>query len=138
MKKLHLFNLRKENWELRDYPLPNTHSSKHSDSAEAPLDDDEHMTQASDEWGGPMARREIQAIYLISFFCLLRSDEVLKIRREHLILSKDGKTVMVTLPFRKTHKNGGEYLNCATSSYSQISNQCPQESSLLYCICCLR
>ena len=107
MKKLHLFNLRKENWELRDYPLPNTHSSKHSDSAEAPLDDDEHMTQASDEWGGPMARREIQAIYLIAFFCLLRSDEVLKIRREHLILSKDGQTVTVMLPFRKMHKNGG-------------------------------
>ncbi len=31
-----------------------------------------------------------------------------KIRREHLILSKDEKTVTVTLPFRKTHKNGGE------------------------------
>ena len=73
-----------------------------------PLDDTENQPLASDEWGGPMARREIQAIYLIAFFCLLRSDEVLKIRREHLILSKDGQTVTVTLPFRKTHKNGGE------------------------------
>ena len=81
------------------------------------MDNAEHMLPVSDEWGGPMARREVQAIYLIAFFCLLRSDEVLKIRREHLVLSKDERTVTVTLPFRKTHKNGGELSNCSTSQY---------------------
>lgn len=64
-----------------------------------------------DKWGGPVARRELQAIYTIAFLCLLRSDEVLKIRREHLVLSDpvDGEipTVTLTLPFRKTHQDGG-------------------------------
>ncbi|KAH9482203.1 hypothetical protein JR316_0004298 [Psilocybe cubensis] len=37
--------------------------------------------QDSNHWGGGLARRALEAIYTIAFLCLLRSDEVLKIRR---------------------------------------------------------
>lgn len=57
-----------------------------------------------------MARREIQAIYTIAFLCLLRSDEVLKIRREHIVYDMVNDTITLTLPFRKTHQDGGKLL----------------------------
>ena len=55
-----------------------------------------------------MTRRAIQAIYTIAFLCLLRSDEVLQIKREHVKL--EGDKIILTLPFRKTHRDGGELL----------------------------
>ena len=59
-------------------------------------------------WGGPVQRTMMQAIYTISFLCLLRFDEVLKIQHHHIevIDSKEGH-IKLTLPFRKTHQNGG-------------------------------
>lgn len=60
-----------------------------------------------DDWGGGMTRRALQAIYTIAFLCLLRSDEVLKIRREHVVLEEDD-SITLTLPFRKTHQDGGK------------------------------
>lgn len=60
-------------------------------------------------WGGPLARRAALAIYTVMFVCLLRVDEVLKIKMEHIVL-EDGK-VILTLPFRKTHQFGGKFLS---------------------------
>jgi hypothetical protein len=34
-------------------------------------------------WGGPLQRLMMQAIYTISFLCLLRFDEVLKVQHHH-------------------------------------------------------
>ncbi|KAN0081028.1 hypothetical protein V8E54_004232 [Elaphomyces granulatus] len=50
-------------------------------------------------WGGPLQRLMMQAIYTISFLCLLRFDEVLK------IIDMDQYHIRLTLPFRKTHQN---------------------------------
>ena len=53
----------------------------------------------------------LELIYSLSFLCLLRSDEVLKIKYEDLKLTQDldtGKfTLTLTLPFRKTSQYGG-------------------------------
>jgi hypothetical protein len=57
---------------------------------------------------GARARRALQAIYTIAFICLLRSDEVLKINRNHITYLDDGTDgIVLTLPFRKTHQSGG-------------------------------
>jgi hypothetical protein len=64
------------------------------------------------DWGGPTTRLALHAIYTLAFICLLRSDEVLKIRRQDLQLMKevDGSVyIIVTLPFRKTHQDGREF-----------------------------
>jgi len=66
-------------------------------------------TKSIHDWGGPTTRRALHAIYTLAFICLLRSDEVLKIRRQDLeLVEEDDKTVymIVTLPFRKTHQDG--------------------------------
>jgi len=55
-----------------------------------------------------MTRRALQAIYALSFICLLRIDEALKIRMEHLEIFPN--KIILTLPFRKTHQFGGEFL----------------------------
>jgi len=54
-------------------------------------------------------RHALQAIYTLAFICLLRSDEVLKIHRDHIefVTDDDNSEYMVlTLPFRKTHQDG--------------------------------
>ncbi|KAF8177437.1 hypothetical protein BJ912DRAFT_839497, partial [Pholiota molesta] len=62
------------------------------------------------KWGGPMARRELGAIYTVAFLCLLRSDEVLKLERKHIDYVKEGPKgkpiVILSLPYRKTHQFG--------------------------------
>jgi integrase len=88
MEKLYNFNHQAELWEVRNC-VP---SSRNAGS-----------------WGGPLHHRLIQAIYTISYLCLLRINEVLKIRREHIKFEDNGK-VTLTLPFRKTHQFGGRYL----------------------------
>ena len=70
-------------------------------------------TKSIHEWGGPTTRRALHAIYTLAFICLLRSDEVLKIRRQDLELVKedDGTMYMIVhLPFRKTHQDGRAFL----------------------------
>ncbi|KAN0070351.1 hypothetical protein V8E54_011220 [Elaphomyces granulatus] len=58
-------------------------------------------------WGGPLQRLTIQAIYIISFIYLLRFDEMLKIQHHHIqIIDIDQYHVRLTLPFRKTHQYG--------------------------------
>ena len=54
-------------------------------------------------------RHALQAIYTIAFICLLRSDEVLKIHRDHIEFVKDddnSEYMILNLPFRKTHQDG--------------------------------
>ena len=57
-------------------------------------------------WGGPVQRLMMQAIYTISFLCLLRFDEVLKIQHHYIeVIDKDEGHIQLILPFRKTHQN---------------------------------
>ena len=71
-----------------------------------------------------MTRRALQAIYAIAFLCLLRSDEVLRIEREHVKV--EGNKIILTLPFRKTHRDGGELLPLvdvnSLLTFSEVSN----------------
>ena len=87
MEKLYDFNHLLENWEICE-DQPNTVKSN------------------IHKWGGPLARRAAQAIYTVMFLCLLRVDEVLKIKMEHIAF--EDRKVTLTLPFRKTHQFGGK------------------------------
>ena len=50
----------------------------------------------------------LNALYGIAFLCLIYFDEALKIQAHHLEVIDEGKgEIKLTLPFRKTHKNGG-------------------------------
>ena len=62
----------------------------------------------SDQWGGGMSRRVLGTIYAVAFLCLLRADEVLKIQRHHVEWVIDPPRMVLTLPFRKTHQDGGK------------------------------
>jgi len=57
-----------------------------------------------------MARRALQAIYTIAFLCLLHADEVLNIQAEHIEVLENPPRMVLTLPYRKTHQDGGKYL----------------------------
>ncbi|KAF8814125.1 hypothetical protein BYT27DRAFT_7250346 [Phlegmacium glaucopus] len=70
------------------------------------------------QWGGPMHRRAVQAIYTIAFLCMLHIDEVLKIQMYHIEF-KPGEKIILSLPFRKTHQFGGE-LPVSPSSFSYL------------------
>ncbi|KAF9472357.1 hypothetical protein BDN70DRAFT_938255 [Pholiota conissans] len=87
LQMLYDYNHQPENWDPKVY-------------------DPSHLSSLN-QWGGPLARRELEAIYTIAFLCLLRSDEVLKIQLKHVSFSKDPPTMTLTLPFRKTHQDGG-------------------------------
>jgi hypothetical protein len=57
-------------------------------------------------WEGRHARRLLQAIYTLAFWCLLHFDEVLKIQFQDLeVISST--CIKLTLPFRKTDQFGG-------------------------------
>ncbi|EEB89550.1 hypothetical protein MPER_12335, partial [Moniliophthora perniciosa FA553] len=60
------------------------------------------------DWGGHRLFRQVHFIYVISFICLLRIDEALKIRANDIDISYDkhGILMTLTLPFRKTHQFG--------------------------------
>jgi len=59
-------------------------------------------------WGGGRLRLMLQCIYTVAFLCLLRFDEVLKIQAHHLeVVDEASGEIMLSLPFRKTHKYGG-------------------------------
>jgi len=72
---------------------------------EAPAD----LIASDHGWAGEKQRRMLQCIYTIAFLCLLRFDEVLKIQAHQLEVIDEVKgEIKLTLPFRKTHKFGGE------------------------------
>ena len=62
-------------------------------------------------WAGAKERLGLQVIYTLAFLLLLRSDEVLKLRFEHITLGvEEGLAyIKVVLPFRKTEKYGGVF-----------------------------
>lgn len=96
MEQLYDYNHLPENYTIQEFQA-GTRSTAHDPN----------------QWGGPVLRRAAQAIYTIAFLCLLRIDEVLKIQIEHIeFIDKDTKDyrMVLTLPFRKTHQFGGEYL----------------------------
>ncbi len=52
--------------------------------------------------GGPLMQCALQAIYTLALICLLHSDEVLKVHRDHVefVIEDDGTEYMIlTLPF---------------------------------------
>lgn len=60
-------------------------------------------------WAGGNTRRLLFAAFTIAYLCLLRVDEVLKIKFSHLKWdTHDENLIVLTLPFRKTSQNGGE------------------------------
>jgi len=69
-----------------------------------PFDNDE-LTN----WAGYRMRVMLYAIYTISFLCMLRFGEVLKIQVHHIeVLDKDQESgeIRLTLPFRKIYQGG--------------------------------
>ena len=99
LRKLYHYNHRNENWDL------NTRSKPASDSIA--------QSKSLHNWGGPLIRHALQAIYTLAFICLLRSDEVLKIQRDHIEFVKDdndSEYMILTLPFRKTHQDGRTFI----------------------------
>lgn len=59
------------------------------------------------DWGGGgRARRFLGLAYALSFLCLLRFDEVLKIQMHDIEWISD-TCIKLTLPFRKTNQFGG-------------------------------
>ena len=89
---LYIFNHQPENWVVKKYS-PGT------------------KDKSGDQWGGARARRLLELAYTLSFLCLLRVDEVLKIQSQDLILLPSTEDtpprLQLTLPFRKTDQHGG-------------------------------
>jgi hypothetical protein len=90
LKALWDFNHKPEHWTIKPY-------------APQPRSGTRHDLQ---NWGGGRARRLLQAIYALSFWCLLRFDEVLKVQFHDLeVISST--CIKLSLPFRKTDQFGG-------------------------------
>jgi hypothetical protein len=112
LRKLYHYNHRVEYWDLNSRPKPiQTGSTALSGLNNDPgaSDSTQSRSESIHNWGGPLTRRALQAIYTIAFICLLRSDEVLKIRRDHVEFVKEddnSEYMVLTLPFRKTHQDG--------------------------------
>ncbi|KLO05934.1 hypothetical protein SCHPADRAFT_838709 [Schizopora paradoxa] len=70
-------------------------------------------SEGKSTWAGCNVRMMLWFFYTISFLCLLRCDEALRIRWEDISVEEwldDGEKsirLKVTLPFRKTHQTGG-------------------------------
>ncbi|KAJ7799310.1 DNA breaking-rejoining enzyme [Mycena olivaceomarginata] len=86
--KLYHFNHRPEVSEIKEYAAGSRKTSK------LPTD-----------WGGGRARRLLILAYVLSFLCLLRFDEVLKIQMHDIEWISD-TCIKLTLPFRKTNQFG--------------------------------
>jgi hypothetical protein len=88
LKKIYDFNHQPEHWDLKPVLFYRKRKRKNVNT-----------------WGGGRARRLLHAAYVLSFLCLLRVDEVLKIGMHHIEIISDTK-IKLTLPFRKTHQFG--------------------------------
>ncbi|KAG1781376.1 hypothetical protein EV702DRAFT_962702 [Suillus placidus] len=100
--KLYHHNRLPENWTVQPYQPGERKSIGGSGTA-----------QSLDHWGGGRVRRLLHAAYTVAFLCMLRFDEVLKIQVHDLCVVDN--QVVLYLPFRKTHQNGGLfnlYSNC--------------------------
>jgi hypothetical protein len=113
LRKLYHYNHHAENWDLNTRPKPvqsgSTASSRLNNDPASGASDGGAQSKSMHNWGGPLVRHALQAIYTLAFICLLRSDEVLKIHRDHVEFVKDddiSEYMVLTLPFRKTHQDG--------------------------------
>jgi hypothetical protein len=117
LMKLYHHNHLPDNWTVRAYQpgsrkLTAGHAAKGLSST---------MTGENlDQWGGGRARRLLQAAYTVAFLCMLRFDEVLKIQAHDLCVHENG--VILRLPFRKTHQNGGQCPNPGVARLSHTSH----------------
>ncbi|PBK80428.1 hypothetical protein ARMGADRAFT_949670, partial [Armillaria gallica] len=73
-------------------------------------------------WCGGNICRLLQAVYLLSFICLLRVDEVLKIQVHDIKFDAEDdiektERVSITLPFRKTSQFGSEFLGAVVNFF---------------------
>lgn len=83
-----------------------------------------------ESWGGSAIRAMLGFAYVLSFLCLLRYDETLTLRWHWIKLETvDGRRrIKVSLPCRKTHQLGGEYLFIAMCSWAVLTGtgrNCP-------------
>jgi hypothetical protein len=120
LRKMYDFSHLPEHWNIKDY-APGSRTQKAADP---------------NEWGGGRVRRLLYAAYTIAFLCLLRFDEVLKIQ-VHDIEIVSPTCIKLTLPFRKTDPNGGEYQLCSMNK-SKLIKCARQESNPFSYICYLR
>jgi hypothetical protein len=85
-------------------------------------------------WGGARLRYMMSLMYAISFLCLLRLDEVLRIEARHVRRERidRGWVVELTLDYRKTHQAGGKTpkfrIKYANLNYSVI----PRNKAILF------
>lgn len=86
-------------------------------------------------WAGTNERLGLHVVYTFAFLLLLRSDEVLKLRFEHITLGEeDGLAyIKVVLPFRKTEKFGGAVPLCLLTTPLPFSPIRARDQA----ICCL-
>ena len=108
LRKLYHYNHRAENWDLNPRP-------KHVQPTPASGSSAQLGSKSLHNWGGPLMRHALQAIYTITFICLLCSDEVLKIHRDHVEFVKDddnSEYMVLKLPFWKTHQDGRMFFFC--------------------------
>ncbi|KAF7308877.1 DNA breaking-rejoining enzyme [Mycena kentingensis (nom. inval.)] len=86
------------------------------------------------DWGGGRMRRLLQAVYVISYLCLLRFDEALKIQI-HDIRRLNEHSYELTLPFRKTSQYGDIKPFVLHEMPEQDAHLCPVRalSSWLHC-----
>ncbi|KAJ7462934.1 hypothetical protein FB451DRAFT_1028406, partial [Mycena latifolia] len=89
LSKLYHFNHRPEVAEIKEYAAGSRKQAKNPH-----------------EWGGGRARRLLTLAYVLSFLCLLRFDEVLKIQMQDIEWVSD-TCIKLTLPYRKTNQFGG-------------------------------
>ncbi|KAJ7795520.1 DNA breaking-rejoining enzyme [Mycena olivaceomarginata] len=86
LRKLYDFNHQPEVAEIKDY----TAGSR-------------KQVKGPHEWGGGQAQQLLELAYVLSFLCLLRFDEVLKIQMHDIERISD-TCIKLTLPFRKTNQ----------------------------------
>ncbi|KAG1723372.1 uncharacterized protein EDB91DRAFT_1162558 [Suillus paluster] len=92
--KLYHHNRLPENWTVQPYQPGERKPAGGS-----------RTSDSLDNWGGGRVRRLLHAAYTVAFLCMLRFDEVLKIQVHDLRVANN--QVVLYLPFRKTHQNGG-------------------------------
>ncbi|KAH7904261.1 DNA breaking-rejoining enzyme [Hygrophoropsis aurantiaca] len=87
LAELYHLNHQPENWDIKEWQPG---SRKQGEAS---------------TWGGGRARRLLGAAYAISFMCLLRFDETLKIQHHDITFIGDN-CIKLMLPFRKTAQYG--------------------------------
>jgi hypothetical protein len=84
----------------------------------------------ADLWGSTALRRLLHCLYLLSFWCLLRYDEALRICCEDVMTEQHPTQprlfrLRINIPFRKTDQLGGEqlYYRSRYTKYNSIASR---------------